>query len=127
MRAEVLRFITTPEAYLIYLEPGLRMDVARCIPKDAPEGSGELGNWTYLWVQAVQGFYVLRQPSIGADPLCCLKPWVAVLQITPAEFSTSFFPWLEEHFFELLGPSLLALPPEEVPEEALEKEDPSAE
>lgn len=126
MHAEVIRFVTTPESYTIYIEPSLRLDVARCNPVEAPDNAGELGNWSYLWVQALQGFYVLRQPSIGTDPLCRLKPWIAVLQITPAEFSSSFFSWLEEHFFALLGPSLLALPPEEVPEETLEKEDPGA-
>lgn len=86
---QVIQFVTSPEAYMIYVEPNLRLDVARC--QNLPvAGTGE----SYLWVQALQGFFVLHQRLPG--------PWELIYELVPEEFSLAFFPWIEEHFFELL-------------------------
>ena len=122
IRAEVLRFVTTSESYTIYLEPDQRLDVARCQAIEAPEGS-ELEAWSYMWVQALQGFFILRQPALARGRNRQPAPWTAVAQVTPAEFSSSFFARFEDEFFELAGPFLKQLPPEEVPPEDLENED----
>lgn len=81
---EVVNFLTTNEAYTIFLEDRSRLDVARCVNKE-----------DYLWVQATQGFFVLKQSLPN--------PWKVIYEIVPESFSSSFFPYVEEHFFTLLA------------------------
>ena len=97
LRGAVLDFVSTPSSYTIYVEPALRLDVARCQSLEAgplPDGP----YWSYLWVQAVQGFFVLRQPIIEGRP----GPWEMLYQVEPDEFSSLFFPWVEENFQQLI-------------------------
>ncbi|MBX3170948.1 MAG: hypothetical protein KF760_26305 [Candidatus Eremiobacteraeota bacterium] len=90
---EVLNFATSSEAYTIYIEPDVRLDVARVQNKQA-DGSRE----AYMWVQAVQGFFVLYQDLREARP----GPWRLIFEIIPESFSSSFFPYVEDEFFPLL-------------------------
>ncbi len=90
---EVLNFATSPESYTIYIDPDIRLDVARVQSKQAL-GSLE----TYMWIQAVQGFFVLYQDLRGERP----EPWQLIFEITPDSFSSSFFPYIEDEFFRLL-------------------------
>lgn len=119
MQAEVLRFVMTSESYTIYAEPDMRLDVARCQAVEAPDDSS-LSSWSYMWVQSVQGFYILRQPALKGR--CQPGTWTIVGQVFPEEFSSSFFPRFEEQFFNFAGAFLQALPAEEVPPEELEND-----
>ena len=94
-------FVTTSESYTIYIEPDLRLDVARVQSKQADDSSD-----TYMWIQAVQGFFVLYQDLSGPKP----GPWLLIFEVTPQSFSSSFFPYIEDEFFRLLQ-EWQALPP----------------
>lgn len=97
LNAEVLHFLTTANAYTIFYEPYGRMDVARCTsmtPDAPPEGDF----WCYMWVQSVQGFFVLHQPVLEGKA----GTWSVIFEIVPAEFSAGFFSWVEDHFWTLL-------------------------
>jgi len=91
--AEVLQFNTTSESYTIYVHPDLRLDVARCQAKPRPEQRD-----SFMWVQAVQGFFVLHQDLSEPQP----GPWKVIFEVSPDRFSSSFFPWVDDEFFELL-------------------------
>ena len=99
--AEVLDFVTTTESYTIYVHPDLRLDVARCQNKRESDS-----NEVYLWVQAVQGFFVMHQTQASGTP----GPWRVIFEISPQQFSSSFFPWADDEFFNLL-PGWEELPP----------------
>ena len=88
----MLNFATSPDAYTIYVDPDVRMDVARVQTKHS-EDSRE----SYMWIQAVQGFFVLYQ-----DMREKTGPWQLILEIIPESFSSSFFPYVEDEFFALL-------------------------
>lgn len=90
---EVLNFASSSESYTIYAEPDLRLDVARVQNKQA-DGSQD----AYMWVQAVQGFFVLHQDLRSGRP----GPWSVIFEVTPESFSSSFFPWVDDEFFRLL-------------------------
>lgn len=97
-KGEVLEFVTTQESYTIHVKPNLRLDVARCsqfrVDADSPTSF-----WSYLWLQSVQGFFVLRQATLEGRTL----GWEMVYEVVPAEFSSSFFPWLSDHFEALIS------------------------
>lgn len=90
----MINFATTTESYTIYIEPDLRLDVAKVSNKQKEEGRE-----AFLWVQAVQGFFVLQQDLEGPRPW----PWRLILEIVPESFSSSFFPWVDDEFFRLLA------------------------
>ena len=96
-RAEVFDFVTTASSYTIHVEPNLRLDVARCKSIELVREL-EVPHWGYLWVQAVQGFFVFRQAILGGVP----GAWQMIYEIEPAEFSSSFFAWAEENFGSLI-------------------------
>lgn len=93
-RAEVVNFLTTSDAYSIFVQPDLRLDVARVSNK---QKEGELE--AFLWIEAVQGFYVLQQTLEGPRPW----PWYLMWEIIPESFSSLFFTWVDEQFFQLLA------------------------
>ena len=75
----VTRFLCTDSSYVIYMESGDRLDVAR-VKNWTPEG----GEVQFLWVYAVQGYFVLRQ-RWGAD-------WELLRRVLPdPDQGTSFF------------------------------------
>lgn len=90
---EVLNFATSPDSYTIYVEPDIRLDVARVQNKQADDSRE-----SYMWIQAVQGFFVLYQDLRGERP----GPWLLIFEIVPDSFSSSFFPYIEDEFFRLL-------------------------
>jgi hypothetical protein len=90
---EVLNFATSSESYTIYVEPDIRLDVARVQTKQEDDSRE-----SYMWIQAVQGFFVLYQDLRGDRP----GPWQLIFEITPDSFSSSFFPYIEDEFFRLL-------------------------
>ncbi|MBN9418907.1 MAG: hypothetical protein J0I12_25875 [Candidatus Eremiobacteraeota bacterium] len=90
---EVLNFATSSESYTVYIDPDLRLDVARVQTKPA-DGNQDI----YMWIQAVQGFFVLHQDlSLGRS-----SPWRLIFEVMPESFSSSFFPWVDDEFFRLL-------------------------
>lgn len=94
---EVHQFITNSAAYTIHAE-GLRLDVARCQNLQRDEAQA------FMWLKAVQGYFVLEQSPLGRRP----GHWRIILEITPEETSSSFFPWFEDHFWSELSDWLVA-------------------
>ena len=101
-RGAVIDFVTTSESYTIHIEPDLRLDVARVQSKQAED--------SYMWIQAVQGFFVLCQDLSGPKP----GPWLLIFEVFPQSFSSSFFPYIEDEFFRLLQEWQALQPLEEV-------------
>lgn len=93
---EVHQFVTSSSAYTIHAD-GLRMDVARCQNLQRDELQ------SFMWVKAVQGYFVLEQSPLGRNP----GHWQIILEIEPQENSSSFFPWFEDNFWELLSEHLV--------------------
>ena len=104
-RGAVIDFVTTSESYTIHIEPDLRLDVARVQSKQADDSSD-----SYMWIQAVQGFFVLYQDLSGPKP----GPWLLIFEVSPQSFSSSFFPYIEDEFFRLLQEWQALQPLEEV-------------
>lgn len=100
-RGTVIDFVTTSESYTIHIEPDIRLDVARVQSKQADDSAD-----SYMWIQAVQGFFVLYQDLSGPKP----GPWQLIFEVSPQSFSSSFFPYIEDEFFRLLQ-EWQALPP----------------
>lgn len=91
---EVLNFATTTDSYTIYVDPDIRLDVAKVSNQQQPDSLE-----AFMWVQAVQGFFVLQQDLEGPRPW----PWRLILEIIPESFSSSFFPYVDDEFFRLLA------------------------
>lgn len=99
--AEVLNFVTTAESYTIFVHPNLRLDVARCQNKHVAEHQAG-----YLWIQALQGHFVLHQCLATGKP----GPWKVIFEIAPVHFSSTFYCWVDDEFERLLA-SWQELPP----------------
>jgi hypothetical protein len=98
---EVLNFVTTTDSYTIFVHPRLRLDVARCQNKQLPDQHDG-----YIWLQAVQGYFVLEQRLDYGKP----GPWMVIFEVTPDAYSSSFFGWVDDEFERLL-PEWQQLPP----------------
>ena len=70
----MLNLATSSESYTVYIDPDLRLDVARVQTKPA-DGNQDI----YMWIQAVQGFFVLHQDlSLGDEFFRLLQEWQKV-------------------------------------------------
>lgn len=96
-RGEVLEFVSTDASYVVHIKPNLRLDIAR-VSNFRVDTEHPGIHWAYMWLQTVQGFFVLRQLVIRNRPAA----WELLYEVTPAEFSSGFFPWLGDHFEELI-------------------------
>ncbi len=94
---EDLEFITAGSAYYFVTSDGRRMDVAK-VRSIQPEIQDHDRYPSYLWVEAVQGYYVLRQWFMGGRP----GGWRLIRELEQVEETFGFFDTqgdlLEEEF-----------------------------
>ena len=97
LRDAVYRFVSTTHSYTAYCESGLRLDIARCrnilIPQPEPDDY-----WNFLWIQSLQGFFVLRQRvRVGVT-----EDWVLVGEVLTSSPVSQFFDLFQGSFEDVV-------------------------
>jgi len=77
---EVLKFVTYPKGYYALLRSGQRLDIIRAFPFQT-DISDFNGYYTYLLLQTLQGFFLLRQ-QVKENRV---YPWVVFCEFVPEE------------------------------------------
>ena len=97
LKDPVFRFISTAHSYAAYCESGLRLDIARCrnmlLAQSEPDDY-----WNFLWIQSLQGFFVLRQRvRVGIT-----EDWVLVGEVLTSSPISQFFDLFQDSFEEVV-------------------------
>ena len=94
---DVLHWVTDDLGYHAYSRGGLVLSIVRSASIQ-PTISDEQDYVTWLWVEALQGFFVMRQRIVETQP----QGWVIVRRLTPsahhgffADFRDGFEGWVE--------------------------------
>jgi len=93
----VINFCSSAASYVAYCQDNFRLDIAKCRNYLPPDVDPE-EHFHYMWVHAVQGFFLLRQRVRGR----LNEEWYIIGEIVPHEFSSYFFEEAWENFEELL-------------------------
>jgi hypothetical protein len=97
LRDPVFRFLTTPQSYSAYCQSGLRLDIARCRNLVPPQANPD-DYWNFLWIQSLQGFFVLRQRvRVGVT-----EDWVLVGEVMTSSPISQFFDMFQDSFEDLV-------------------------
>jgi hypothetical protein len=97
LRDQVYRFVSTAQSYTAYCESGLRLDIARCrnILVSQPDPDDY---WNFLWIQSLQGFFVLRQRvRVGIT-----EDWVLVGEVLTSSAVSQFFDLFQDSFEDVV-------------------------
>jgi len=85
----VPHFVTNEHGYFAYADSGLSLTIVRAHSFQTPITDPE--NYpSYLWVESVNGFYLLRQEVLEGAP----QPWVIVREVLPEEPHNFFYEFL---------------------------------
>jgi hypothetical protein len=106
LRDPVFRFVSTAQSYCAYCESGLRLDIVRCrnllLEQTDPDDY-----WNFLWMQSLQGFFILRQRvQVGIT-----EDWILVGELITNAPLSQFFDLFQDHFEAVVRGSGLCDPP----------------
>ena len=93
----VFNFYSSPSSYVAFCEDDMRLDIGKCrtyLPPDLDPAD----HYHYMWVQSLQGFFLLRQRIQGR----LSGEWHVVAEVVAQEFSAYFFDRMWEDFAALL-------------------------
>lgn len=82
----VCNFHSSPTAYVAFCQDNMRLDIAKC-RNYLPPVIDPMDHCHYMWVQSLQGFFILRQQIREKVS----DEWYVVAEVTPDEFSSYFF------------------------------------
>ena len=88
---EILTFIVDEGAYYFVASDGRRADIVKCSTHQ-PEIREPDDYFYYMWVSAVQGYFLLRQRFLEGKA----QPWHLVAEIETERRDPAFFDELEE-------------------------------
>ncbi len=91
---EVLRFLTDPASYSARTRAGLNLRILR-VRTFQPDLEDTQNYPTFLWLEATEGCFLLRQHLVDHRPL----PWFVVRRVVPVQAGPDFF----TGFFERLA------------------------
>ncbi|MEW6278344.1 MAG: hypothetical protein AB1758_06975 [Candidatus Eremiobacterota bacterium] len=80
MEDEVVQFVTTEAAYIAYTAQGRRLDILKSVSVQPPIRE-EASYATYMWVRALQGYFLLRQRIEESKP----GPWFVIRELVPEQ------------------------------------------
>ncbi|MBI3924549.1 MAG: hypothetical protein HY319_03340 [Armatimonadetes bacterium] len=98
----VLQFVADQTGYRVWTESGTRLDVVRC-NSIQPDIVDPEDYCTYMWIKALQGFFLLRQRICAREP----QDWFLVQEVLPAINDPAFF----FDYWDRLGETLSSVPP----------------
>ncbi|MBM3464682.1 MAG: hypothetical protein FJX76_21505 [Armatimonadetes bacterium] len=90
LKDTIVQFVTSEHGYFAYSAQGRSLTIVRAHSYQ-PEIVDEEEYHTWLWVESLDGFYVLRQQIVAHEP----KEWTIVAEIIPAERYAFFIEFLD--------------------------------
>ena len=82
----VCNFHSSATAYVAFCQDNVRLDIAKC-RSYLPPMIDLLDHCNYMWIQSLQGFFILRQQVRGRVS----DEWYVIAEVEPDEFSSYFF------------------------------------
>lgn len=91
----VTSFVTGELSYHARTEGRLGIDIVKCYTR-TPEIEDPENYLSYMWVNSVQGYYVLEQAFEKGEP----QDWRLIRQIIPEEPDIYFFEKFDDQFLD---------------------------
>lgn len=99
---EVIQFVTHDLSYIAYTRTGRRLDILKSHSVQPPIADPE--NFvTFMWLKALQGYFVLRQRYVEKVP----EPWYVIQELRPEtdfRFYEEFLDVVDDHVIGGRGP-----------------------
>jgi hypothetical protein len=89
----VKQFVVDAHGYFAYAASGLTLTIVRALSVQPPIADDQ-DYYTYLWVESVNGFFLLRQQVLQCAAQSA-QEWVVVRRIEPNDTFNFFFEFLD--------------------------------